>query len=47
MQLLYGMAPDYVLIFPWNIASEIKEQLSNSLPPTTKYLTAVPELKIL
>ena len=46
-QLLYGMAPDYVLIFPWNIASEIKEQLSNSLPSTTKYLTAVSELKIL
>ncbi|MDA7823684.1 class I SAM-dependent methyltransferase [Opitutales bacterium] len=38
--------PNYVLILPWNIAEEVKTQLSQDLP-NTQFLTAVPELKII
>jgi len=37
--------PNYVLILPWNIAEEVKTQLSQDLPGT-EFVTAVPELKI-
>lgn len=37
--------PVYVLILPWNIAEEVKTQLSQNLPET-QFVTAVPELKI-
>jgi len=37
--------PDYVLIMPWNIAEEVKGQLSQDLP-NTQFVTAVPELKV-
>lgn len=37
--------PDYVLILPWNIADEIKNQISGSLP-NAKFVTAVPELRV-
>lgn len=37
---------DYLLILPWNIASEVKKQLS-LLGVTSKFLVAVPEIKIL
>ena len=36
--------PDYVLILPWNIAEEVKAQLSQDLP-NTQFVTAVPELR--
>jgi len=39
--------PDYVLILPWNIAGEIKDQLSFILDWGGKFVTAVPELTIL
>lgn len=35
--------PDYVLILPWNIAEEVKNQLSQNLS-RTKFLIAVPTL---
>lgn len=35
---------DYVLILPWNIASEAKSQISKSIPKT-QFVIAVPELK--
>jgi len=38
--------PDYVLILPWNIAEEVKSQLSQDLPHT-QFVTAVPDLKTL
>lgn len=37
--------PDYVLILPWNIADEVKSQLSQDFP-NTQFVTAVPELKV-
>jgi len=37
--------PDYVVILPWNIAGEVKSQLSQSLP-NTQFVTAVPELRV-
>jgi hypothetical protein len=38
--------PDYVLILPWNIAEEVKDQLSRDLP-NAQFVTAVPELRII
>jgi len=35
--------PDYVLILPWNIAEEVKSQLSQDLP-NTQFVIAAPEL---
>ena len=37
--------PDYVLILPWNIADEVKGQLSQDLP-NTQFVTVAPRLKI-
>jgi hypothetical protein len=37
---------DYVLILPWNIASEIREQNKDLLSPRIKFVTLVPNLKI-
>ena len=37
--------PNYVLILPWNIAEEVKTQLSQDLPGT-EFVTAVPNLKV-
>ena len=37
--------PDYLIIFPWNIASEITQSLG--WIENTRFVTAVPELKIL
>lgn len=36
--------PDFVLILPWNIASEVKEQISNTIGTNVKFLTAIPTL---
>ena len=37
--------PDYVLIFPWNIADEVIGQIKPLLGEGVKFLVAVPELK--
>jgi len=37
---------DVVLVLPWNIASEVKTQLSANLKPGALFATAVPCLKI-
>lgn len=36
--------PDYVLILPWNIADEIKQQLRKVMNSSTKFVVAVPDL---
>jgi len=39
-------APDYVLILPWNIAAEVKQQNATLAESGSKFVTAVPELRI-
>ncbi|HCK03664.1 MAG TPA: SAM-dependent methyltransferase [Methylophilaceae bacterium] len=39
--------PDFVIIFPWNIANEIQAIARPLVSPETKFLVAIPELKIL
>ena len=38
--------PDYLLILPWNIAAEVKEQNAQLAEQGTKFVTAVPKLEI-
>ncbi len=44
-QVIIEAKPDYVLILPWNIADEVRSQLSKDLP-STQFVTAVPALSI-
>ncbi|MDH5359391.1 MAG: class I SAM-dependent methyltransferase [Gammaproteobacteria bacterium] len=44
---LKDMKPDYVVILPWNIASEVIEQNSFIREWGGKFVTAVPKLKII
>lgn len=39
--------PDYVVILPWNIATEIQSELSDLKALGTTFVTAVPNLKVL
>lgn len=39
--------PDYVVILPWNIAGEVQRQLSPLAAAGTKFVTAIPDLRIL
>lgn len=43
---LAANAPDYVLILPWNIAAEVKQQNAELTALGTKFVTAVPKLNI-
>ncbi len=43
---LAAKAPDYVLILPWNIAAEVKQQNAELAARGTKFVTAVPKLNI-
>lgn len=44
-QVIIDSKPDYILILPWNIAEEVKSQLSQSIQ-NSKFVTAVPNLHI-
>ena len=44
-QVIINAKPDYVLVLPWNIADEVKSELSPDLP-NSQFVTAVPKLKI-
>ena len=46
-QRLEKDVPDYVVIFPWNIATEITSQLSHLKAKGARFVVAVPELRIL
>lgn len=37
--------PDFVVILPWNIAHEVREQLADLVHGGTRFVTAVPELR--
>lgn len=39
--------PDYVLILPWNIASEVRQQNAALANEGGRFITAVPELRVL
>lgn len=39
--------PDYVVILPWNIAHEVRAQLSDLVDQGVRFVTAVPELRVL
>ena len=43
--VLIEYRPDYVVILPWNIASEVKEILSDSVGFDCEYVTFIPELR--
>lgn len=45
-EMLQQRPVDYVLILPWNIATEVRQQLAGQLPDTVKFVTAVPQLRI-
>ncbi|MEM9635918.1 MAG: class I SAM-dependent methyltransferase [Pseudomonadota bacterium] len=38
--------PDYLIILPWNIADEIKEQFASLNREGTRFVTAIPEIQI-
>lgn len=44
--VLAASAPDYVLILPWNIAAEVKQQNAALAAQGTRFVTAVPTLNI-
>ena len=37
---------DFVVVLPWNIATEVKAQLSNQIKPGALFVTAVPHLTV-
>ena len=39
--------PDYVVIFPWNIADEIQKIAKPMIRKEAKFIVAIPELKII
>jgi len=39
-------SPDYIIIFPWNIADEISNLLKDKIKDGTKLVTFIPEIKI-
>ena len=43
---VFEQRPDFLLILPWNIASEVKQQNANLAELGTKFVTAVPKLEI-
>ncbi|WP_417251468.1 class I SAM-dependent methyltransferase [Castellaniella sp.] len=46
-QALTGRCPDYVLILPWNIAAEVREQNKHLAEQGVRFVVAVPELRLL
>lgn len=44
---LQEFRPDWIVIFPWNIAEEITEQLAYAKSWGSRFVVAVPELRIL
>jgi hypothetical protein len=43
---LIKLRPDFLLILPWNIASEVKKQNAKLWNLGTKFVTAVPRLEV-
>ncbi len=47
LSVLFNQRPDYLLILPWNIAEEVKQQNAYLAELGTKFVTAVPKLVVL
>ena len=45
-EALRERTPDYVLILPWNIAAEIRQQNAHLTAQGTRFVTVVPEIRI-
>jgi hypothetical protein len=45
--VLRNQRPDYILILPWNIAKEVRQQCSHLADLGTRFVTAVPRLEII
>jgi 2-polyprenyl-3-methyl-5-hydroxy-6-metoxy-1,4-benzoquinol methylase len=45
-EILYRDGPDYVVILPWNLKSEVMRQLKDAGLSAARFVTAVPALKI-
>ena len=45
--ILRESPPDYLLILPWNIANEVKEENADLAARRTRFVTAVPRLEIM
>jgi hypothetical protein len=43
---LFEQRPDYVVILPWNIAAEVRQQNAELAKLGTKFVTAVPSLEV-
>jgi SAM-dependent methyltransferase len=43
---LSAQRPDYLVIFPWNIVAEVKQQTARLAEQGTKFVTAVPKLEM-
>jgi hypothetical protein len=46
VETLEEKAPDYILILPWNLGCEIKDQLSHLRGTGTQFVTAIPQLLV-
>jgi SAM-dependent methyltransferase len=46
-EALRATRPDYILILPWNIADEVTRQLDDLAKRGTRFVIAVPEVKVL
>ncbi|NOD36558.1 MULTISPECIES: class I SAM-dependent methyltransferase [unclassified Ruegeria] len=46
VEALRETSPDYVLILPWNIRDEVIDQLADLRAQGTRFVTAVPEVRI-
>jgi hypothetical protein len=38
--------PDFVLVLPWNLAQEVRDQLADLSAQSVKFVTVIPELTI-
>jgi hypothetical protein len=45
-EVLAAYPPDFLIILPWNIAREVEEQMSFLREAGTKFVTAIPQLRI-
>jgi hypothetical protein len=45
--VLWENRPDYVIVLPWNIAHEVRSQLSELADDNVNLVTVVPEIKVL